>query len=456
MLPHADVSEPLLGQSYLHLWQHLTPTGRLILASQVVRTAGLGGLAVTFALYLQALGYTGVEIGAFLTGGVVSNIVLNSILGPIADLWRRKPLLVAGEILIGAVALAASFSAALPVLVAAALLGGFGRGRSGSGWPLAGAEHAWLAEQSHPAARPRLFALSGACNLVGAGLGALASGFVHSAKAAGHAAPAGAGQAIDAQAFRPVFLAAAVSSIIVAVLLLCASEIRPSGGVPGERRRGPGGRSIGLDATPSRSDQPGFLGRLLLVYAIGGVALGLTGTMVSYYFKLKFSSGPGAIGPTFALGFFASAVASLYVGKVSERRGLVRSWVMAQTIGVALLVLVPVAPTFGWAASIFILHNIVAQATVGPTQAFIVNVLGDRRRATGLSLNSAVKQGGSALTPLWAGALFQNGASGSVFLIAGLAEIISIALYGVLLGRYETRRLAAGSSGAPSSLNYRL
>jgi len=69
-----------------------------------------------------------------------------------------------------------------------------------------------------------------------------------------------------------------------------------------------------------------------------------------------------------------------------------------------------------------------------------VSAIGDRHRAQALSWSSAAAQSGSALTPLWAGALIGAGSGNFIFFIGATAALIHVTAYGLLLRRYDWRR----------------
>ena len=122
-----------------------SPDSRLLILVRGVRSIGQGALVVDFALYLRALHWSGGEIGALLTASMISGIVLTALVGPLSDRIGRKSLLLGFEATRIAAALIALSTANPPLLVAAALLGQYGRGGSGSAGPFGPVEQAWLA-----------------------------------------------------------------------------------------------------------------------------------------------------------------------------------------------------------------------------------------------------------------------------------------------------------------------
>src|SRR5205807_430582 len=82
-----------------------------------------------------------------------------------------------------------------------------------------------------------------------------------------------------------------------------------------------------------------------------GFSMGLTGPLVSYWFALKFHTGPEQIAPVMAATFALAAVMSLYAGHMAVRHGLSRAVVWSRGIGVVMLLALPFMPWF-WLAAV--------------------------------------------------------------------------------------------------------
>ena len=94
-------------------------TTRLLLATRFVRSIGQGALAVDFALYLRALGWSAVAISAVLSAALITGVVLTLFAGPLSDRGGRRRFLFAYEAvqtLAGLVALLSAQPCACSVL----------------------------------------------------------------------------------------------------------------------------------------------------------------------------------------------------------------------------------------------------------------------------------------------------------------------------------------------------
>ncbi len=136
-------------------------------------------MVAAFALYLHALGFTGSAIGAVLTAGMLFGVVLTAIVGPWSDRRGRRGLLLGYEAMTALAAAAALATADLRVLVAAAVIGGFGRGANGAAGPFAPVEQAWLARVLPRPQRGSVFSLNSALGFGGMAVGAVLAAGLH-------------------------------------------------------------------------------------------------------------------------------------------------------------------------------------------------------------------------------------------------------------------------------------
>ncbi|TAM73676.1 MAG: MFS transporter, partial [Chloroflexota bacterium] len=236
----------------------LTPVIRRLLAVRLLRSLAQGTLVVDFALYLQALGWSGTQIGLVLAGAGLSNTAFALIVGPLSDRIGRRRLLVAYQGIALVTAVVAFATAAPLLLVPAAILGGFGRGANGTAGGFSPAEQAWLAEAAPAVARPWIFGLNSALGFFGMGVGA-ALGATPALFAAWLPGPL---------AYRPLFVFAALIALTGAVILARTEERYQRLLTSPEERAA---------AQPIRRRENRLLLALSGINALGGASIGLTG-----------------------------------------------------------------------------------------------------------------------------------------------------------------------------------
>ncbi|HSW58640.1 MAG TPA: MFS transporter [Dehalococcoidales bacterium] len=125
------------------------------------------------AVYLDKLGYSIVQIGAFLSAGVAGSAVLTLVVSLISEKIGRRRLMVFFTAITAAAGLAMVFVNSFIPLLFIAFLGNVGAGGISPAAPL---EQASLSDTALPARRTDLFAFYRISGLAGATIGALAAG----------------------------------------------------------------------------------------------------------------------------------------------------------------------------------------------------------------------------------------------------------------------------------------
>jgi len=375
------------------------------MAARAARSVGQGALVAAFALYLHALGWSAPAIGATLSGALVVGAALTLAVGPLSDRVGRRRFLLGYELLQALAALAALLTAWPPVLVAAAIIGGFGRGANGSAGPFGPLEQAWLAQALPAPRRGTIFSANAAIGFVGMALGALVAGGVQWL-----IAPLG-----EVLAYRPLFVLPLAGS--VAAFILVATLREPS-----------------IAAPPQAHDEAQLSGenrllvRLVLANSLNGLGIGMVAPLIAYWFALRFAHGPGSIGPALAASFVLGALGSLLAARLVHRHGLIAPVVVMRGIALALLVAVPLVPAFAPAALLYALRAGFNQGTAGARQALAVGLTRDRR-GLAASLQNVSIQIPRAIGPLVAGFMLHAGMLRAPFFVAALLQGGYLVLY---------------------------
>lgn len=147
--------------------------GKLLILSLGIRTLAQSAASLILALYLDKLGYSLVQIGAFLSAGVTGSAAQTFIVSLIAERVGRRRLMIFFAALMGAAGLGMVFAHNFIVLLLIAFFGNVGAGGVSPAMPL---EQASLSDAAPPAKRTDLFAIYRIAGLVGATVGALSAG----------------------------------------------------------------------------------------------------------------------------------------------------------------------------------------------------------------------------------------------------------------------------------------
>ncbi len=394
------------------------PAGtRRLIAARAARSVGQGALVVDFTLYLHALGWSGVTIGAVLSGALFLAAVLTLVSGPVSDRFGRRRFLLAYEYSQILAALAALLSARPEILIPAAVIGGFGRGAGGGAGPFAPVEQAWLAAPLPPHARSRVYSLNLAVGFFGMAAGALLAALPDLLTAGPP----------PATAFRPLFALVLLGAFGAIVSLGGAEDPPPPPATP---------RAAARRDPVVRAENARLL-RLVAINALNGTGIGLVGPLIAYWFLLRFHAGPAAIAPVMALAFAVTAAAALAGGWISTHWGVVRAVVGMRLAGLLLLVLLPLAPDFRLAAALYVLRAALNLGTAGARQALNMGLVRPQRRGLAASLASVSMQIPRALGPAAAGALFQGGWLALPFLLAAGFQGAYVYFYQKVFSDYD-------------------
>jgi predicted MFS family arabinose efflux permease len=396
-------------------WSNLAPATRRLLAARFWRSISQGTLAVDLALFLHALGWRGASIGLVLSAAGLSGAALNLLVGITTDRLRRKPFLIAYELLACVCALLAMKTSDPILLSLAIVLAGFGRGANGAAGPFAPAEQAWLAEAVSPQSRGMVYSLNSAIGFFGMALGAAAAALP----------PLLAPFLGQAGSFRPLFGLVLMGNAVNLFLLARIPEV-----YRGHRtlQRNPSERSL------KRLKENGFLWRLVGLNSFNGLAVGLTGPLMAYWFARRFMVGPSAISPVLAVTFIVTGLAALIFGRMTLRVGVVRAVVWGRTGGVVLLLMLPFMPFYWLASFVYILRSALNRGTVGARQALVISAIGEERRGLATSLNTLSMQLPQSLGPAIAGILIGAGWYAVPFVIAAVLQGVYVGLYGRVFG----------------------
>lgn len=371
----------------MRFWHRIDPVARRLIGLRTARSLGQGALVVDLALYLKALGWSGLAIGGTLAGTGLMAATLSMAVGVASDRSQRRGFLIAAEALTIACACAALATSNPWVLVPAIMFAGFGRGANGAASFFGPAEQAWLATVVHAPERGYVYSLNLAAGstgmAVGAGLAALPELL---------APTLGIGWA-----FRILFLVPLAGALVNLVSLAGLREAPRE--IPPVRKT----------HKPRRRRENRSLAWLAGLNSINGLGIGLISPLLSYWFAVRFGIGPAAIAPFMAAMFLTAGIASVVVGLLTKRIGVVPAVVSVRLLGVLLLVLVPVAPVYALAAGAYALRSALNRGSVGARQALVVSLVGDRRRGFAVSLNAASFQYAQAVGPAISGALLDIG-----------------------------------------------
>jgi MFS family permease len=340
----------------------------LLLGGRALRSLSQGYLGVIVPVYLARLGFSATRVGLVFTAGAVGSIILTASVGLFADRIGRKPLLIALGLLTSAAALAFALTQQYSILLIAAALGTIGRGggagSSGAYGPYYPAEQPLLAEQVSDSARTHVFgvvAVIGVLSGAGGALLATLPMLFHRL----FEVPLADGD-------RALFLVSAVIGVCMALVILPVREAPP--------RPRPQGRRLQPATTR-------VLWRFAITNATNGLAVGMLGPVLVYWFHVRFGATAAQLGALYFAANLVAAPSNLAAGRVAKRFGTVRAVVGLRSMAVLLMACMALVPAFWMAAVLFLVRTQVNTMSNPMRQSFLMGIVdpADRSAAAGFA-----------------------------------------------------------------------
>ncbi len=364
----------------------------LIYGAALLRGLAAGAISVLAAVYLAKRGFDEAALGVVLSAGM-AGVLAGTIFGTyFADRIGRRSSLVTLALL---AAVGGALLVATDTLWAAALVAFFGMlNTQGSDRGAAQAlEQAILPATTTDADRTQVFARYNAIADVGGAAGALLA-----------ALPAllrDRLQVPELRAYDATVLVYAALILIVAVLYARLSARVESAPVPSLA-------DLAHDAPPSIRRQVRKFAGLSGLDAIGGGFIG--SALIAYFLYARFGVNEAELALLFVVARLVIVVSHFAAAWLARRIGLVNTMVFTHIPSSLLLLTLPIAPTFGVAAVLFILREGLSEMDVPTRQSYLMAIVPPHERAWAAGISQLARAAGRMVSPALAGAAMQAGA----------------------------------------------
>lgn len=431
----------------------LNSTVKKLILIRALRSLGQGAMVVDLTLYLKDLHWSGTAIGGVTAAAGLFGAALILAVGILSDRMGRKPFLLIYEVMTLIAAVAASFTTYAIILVFAIVVAGFGRGQSGAAGPFSPAEQAWLARLIDKEKRGMIFSINNAVGFVGMGIGSILGGI-----------PAYLNSAEPLTAYRPIFLMVATVSLVCIMILgsmkedqadkqaASSTEIITEGNNYNEDSEKEYKNKKALDreemlqeAKLKRQENMAML-KLAFVNVINGLAVGLTGPMMAYWFSIRYGVNSAQIGMTISISFFLTGIFSILNGFLAQKVGMVRSVTWMRVIGSCLMLTLPWMPNFTVASILYIFRNAINRGTSGNRFALGASLTRDRRRGLATSINALSMRLPSSVGPIITGYLFDMGLLYLPLVLTATLQLINAGIYQWVFGSYDEKQMKSKSA----------
>ena len=385
----------------------------LIYGAALLRGFAAGAISVLAAVYLAKRGFDEAALGVVLSAGL-AGVLAGTIFGTyFADrIGRRRSLVILALL----AAVGGALLIATDTLWAAAIVAFFGMlNTQGSDRGAAQAlEQSILPATASDAVRTQVFARYNAIADIGGAAGALLA-----------ALPAllrDRFQVAELPAYDATVLVYSALTLVVALLYARLSARAESAPLPALA-------DLAHDAPPSIRRQVRKFAGLSVLDSIGGGFIG--SALIAYFFYARFGVNEAELALLFVAARTVTVLSHFVAAWLASRIGLVNTMVFTHIPSSLLLLTLPIAPTFGVAAALFILREDLSEMDVPTRQSYLMAIVPPHERAWAAGIAQLTRAAGRMVSPVLAGAAMQAGA---LWLPLAAAAAIKI-VYDVLLWR---------------------
>ena len=370
-----------------------------VLWSRGLRAFADGYMSLLLPVYLIALGFGPLEVGVIATATLLGSGALTLLVGFQAHRFPYRTWLVLAAILMAATGLGFAAVRDFWPLLVIAFVGTLNPSAGGVGvfLPL---EHAVISRAVKDSDRTATFARYSLVGSLVAALGALFAGMPDLLQA-----KSGIETRAALQAMFVLYAAFGVAAALVYATL-------PRTEAPAAQRGG------------SLKTSKKMVYKLAALFSLDAFAGGLVleSMLVLWLFE-NFRLSTAAAGSIFFWTGILSAFSFVIAVHIARRIGLVNTMVFTHLPSSVFLILVPFAPSLGWAIALLLARSALSQMDVPTRTSYVMAIVPPEERAAAASVTSVPRSFASALSPALAGYLLSASSFGWPLVAAGVLKI---------------------------------
>jgi predicted MFS family arabinose efflux permease len=315
--------------------------------------------------------------------------------------------------------------------VAAAALGtiGFPGGAGGGGWgPYYPAAQSLVAEQSGYEHRTTIFSILSFVGVIAASFGSLASALPRLLNTSARVSML--------TGYRLLLLLTGPIGILMALVVIPVREIRyrdvPSlrsdlssdASEPAVSAEINPRKRLGLSPKSWR-----LVWRFMVTNATNGLAQGMMGPFVVYWFYKRFGVSAADLGHLYFIINICAALPYLAVGRVARRFGAVVTIAVSRGVSAIMLFAVILMPTYSLAAIVYVARVLVAVFAIPVRQSFLMGLIDPAERSSAAGFANTPSQASQSLSAYIAGILIHYVALSMPLVGAGVLQGLNALLY---------------------------
>jgi MFS family permease len=408
------------GSTYLERLAAFHPNARLYLFSVILSGAAVGVYRLLFNFYILSQGYDEAILGVLVTTSSLTALLAALPMGYLADFLGRKAALILGGLLVSLVVALIVLFPSVPVFIAANVLMGLGQSLAGV------TMGPFLMENSGEKERTYLFSFSSGLQMASAFVGNWIGGYL----------PTWLGGLSGAA---PTSTAAYGASLLVMAGAAALSTL-PLVFLRAQRSGEPRSNFVSLKEIKQQS---GLLWRLILPMLATSIGAGMFMPFMNVFFRNVHHQPDPVIGSLFAWGSLAMGAGMLLAPPLADRFGKTRLIVITQAVSIPFLALLGFSPWFAFSAGAYYIRLGLMNMSGPIYQAFVMERVEPRSRATVASLVSMANSFGWAFSPTISGWIQVRYGFGPAFLVTMVLYTFSTFLYWKFFWRAVSRPAVA-------------
>jgi MFS family permease len=347
-------------------------------------------------------------MGIVVTAMGVSTFVASIFLGIAADMYGRKKMLVAGNVLASVILAVFALTTNSVLLLVAAIFEGISEAA------VLASSSALLADKADNAKRNSVFSLYGFAQGIAFGVGSMAIPIIVVFELFGFTSK---------QSHVLLYVVMAIFSLVSTFIILKVDESK--------RLRKPG---IGLRELLPRKSKVALL-KYVLTGAIIAFGAGMVVPLMTAWFRLQYGISDAMSGPILGISSILIGVATLAAPPLAKRLGLVKAIVVTQAASTVFMFATPLSPDYASASFVYSLRALLMNMASPLQQSMIMGLVAEDERGAASGLSGALWRLPNALSTFIGAWLMGIGLLAEPFFIAGLFYIISIMLFWCYFGK---------------------
>ncbi len=376
---------------------------KYLIYATILPSVVYGMLFTDLSYFLTAIqGLSAEFVGIVLTSIGISTFIASLILGVIADVYGRKIMLIAGNVLASVIIIIFAVTTNPVILLAAGVLEGISEAA------ILASSNALLAEKVSDNKRTSVFSLNGFAQSIAFSIGSFAIPTSIVFELFGFT---------NKESHMILYILIAITSLFSTLLML---KVKESKGLKKNRTNL-------LALLPLKSKD--ILIKYVLTGAIIAFGAGLVVPLMTLWFNLRYDISDTISAPILAISSLLIALAILIAPLIAKKIGLIKAIAITQISSTVFMFATPFSPTYMAAGLVYSIRSLLMNMASPLSQSMIMGLVPEDERGVASGISGALWRLPNALST-WIGAwLMGIGLLFEPFFMAGLFYIISIMLF---------------------------